>query len=239
MSGVGPTSRSVLQVIPGASSCHYYPPRSYLLQDTFISLWWAIYCKDKEHSYPYAVPCEMTFVHVLGGGFRSNGKEDSCSPLCSARRMYDPRSMSHAVVPSLLRKWIRYPLYIHVFCDADPFLLCVAACSRGSWFPCSRCISRIDVKDPICSQGSDTLLENPINVLIPSSSCTLPLDVFPPQDARTFREYFPPIRCLTLKSFLSQRYSRPLFDVPLVQGPDFLLETQVMIPPKMPFAPRT
>lgn len=50
MSGVGPTSRFVLQVPPGSSLCNYYPLRSYLLQDIFISLQGAIH--GKGHLFP-------------------------------------------------------------------------------------------------------------------------------------------------------------------------------------------
>lgn len=58
----GPTSRFILQVLPGASSYHYYHPISYLLQDTFIYLRGGIYCK--EYLFPEAVSRKVAFDNV-------------------------------------------------------------------------------------------------------------------------------------------------------------------------------
>lgn len=99
-------SRTYLEIcfasIPGASSYHYYAPRSYLLRDTFISLYVATYYK--EHLFFYEVVSrKITFIHVPRGGPLSvtHSKKDPCSPPCSTRQIYVPRSTSHDTRPFL------------------------------------------------------------------------------------------------------------------------------------------
>lgn len=48
------------------SSCHYYPPKNCLLQETFISLWGSIYCKEHLFSHD-VVSHKEAFIYIPRG----------------------------------------------------------------------------------------------------------------------------------------------------------------------------
>lgn len=141
-----------------------FPSKELLLWGAFISLWSSPsrdkFCPCSNEEVPVPLTHEEKIYarpYALGGG---------CMPL-------PPRAMSD--VPSLLRKWILYPLHIHICSEMwTNLLLCIAACFWWSWFPSSRCPSCADIENPCLFSSSWFPLWEAFEVLIPSSRCHCP-----------------------------------------------------------------